>query len=142
MLSRGIFSLALVAPPSGCGLVARRDSLGKPGLDFFLHPSHRPPAQAHRPGKCALRDAQINRAARQARAGFDCGTSQYRVRHLQPSLRESGLDETQGSWAIWAMKPRTSACRCAKSAEQINVLASEDISTQRHARRKHRQETL
>jgi hypothetical protein len=64
--------------------------LAQPGLNFFLHPSHRPPAQAHRPGKCALRDAQINRAARQARAGLYRRKPQYRVRHLQSSLREFG----------------------------------------------------
>ena len=69
-----------MARPSGRGLAARRDSLGKPGLDFVLHPSHRPSAQVHRPGKRALRDAQINRAARQAGARLDGGKSQYRVR--------------------------------------------------------------
>src|SRR3984893_16762852 len=96
-----------MARSSSRGLGARRNSLGKPGLDFFLHPSHRPPAQAHRPGKCALRDAQINRAARQAGARLYGGKSQYRVRHHYPSLRESGSDETQGSCAIWAINRET-----------------------------------
>src|SRR5207302_7116568 len=97
---------------------ARRDSLGKPGLDFFLHPSHRPPAQAHRPGKCALRDAQINRAARQTSAGFDCGKSQYRIGHVVRSLMRFG------TWLRLLKSPLAEAkTLCAAAASRCSAPA-------------------
>jgi hypothetical protein len=93
-------------PPSGHGPAARFNLPLEPFLDFGLHPTHSAPAQLNRLGKCALRDAEVDRAARQSGARLDIGKSQDRVRHRQPSWRQSGSDETQAGWAIWAIKRR------------------------------------
>ena len=70
---------------AGANQPALRDPIGEPRVHLGLDPAHGTGPEGHGGGKRAAGNAEIDRAARQTRAGLDGWKSQHRVRHRHPA---------------------------------------------------------